>query len=274
MGDFMYDLNSINDYLNTKIIGQTIIQYDDLTSTYAKAKNIFSTCPDGTVVLSENQSKCTIRFGNKWICQEDKNIYLSIILKPIGKNLIISKFDVIGCSSVCEAVAHTCKVECKIKWPNDIMINDNKISSVSCDFVGKSNEPSGVIISMVINANMETNEIDKINEEIKNSSTSVKIETGTDVHRELIIGHILNNVEKHYDEFMEQGTITSAVSSSIHNSAIVNKTISVMKRGKKTVRKLYAKSIDGQGCLVVADEKENEEILSPGETIIIYERKA
>ena len=270
----MYDLNSINDCLNTKIIGHTIIQYDNLTSTYAKAKNIFNTCPDGTVVLSENQSKCTMRFGNKWICQEDKNIYLSIILKPIGKNLIISKFDVIGCSSVCEAVTDACNVECNIKWPNDIMIGKNKFSSVSCDFVGKNNEPSGLIISIAINVNMEIHEINKINEEIKKLPTSVKIETGTDVHRELIVGHILNNVDKYYDEYMEQGMITSAVSSCIRNSAIINKTISVMKRGKKTLRKLYAKSIDGEGCLVVADEKENEEILSPGETIIIYEKKA
>ena len=270
----MYDLNSINDFLNTKIIGQTIIQYDTLTSTYAKAKNIFSTCPDGTVVLSENQSKCTIRLGNKWICHADKNIYLSIILKPVGKNLIISKFDSIGCASVCEAVADTCNVECKIKWPNDILINDNKVSSVNCDFVGKNNEPAGVIISMVINANMEISDIDKINEEIKKLVTSVKIETGTDVHRELLIGHILNNIEKHYDEFIEQGTIKNAVNSCIHNSAIVNKTISVIKRGKKSVRKVYAKSIDSEGWLVVENEKSNEEILSPGETIIIYEKKA
>ncbi|MGB4439382.1 MAG: biotin--[acetyl-CoA-carboxylase] ligase [Sedimentibacter sp.] len=270
----MYDLNSINDFLNTKIIGQTIIQYDTLTSTYAKAKNIFNTCPDGTVVLSENQTKFTVRFGNEWICQEDKNIYLSIILKPGGKNLKISKFDIIGCASVCKAVADTYNVESKIKWPNDIMINGNKISSVSCSFVGKNDEPSGVIISMAINANIETNEIDRINEEIENSSTSLKIETGTDVHRELIIGHILNNVEIHYDEFIKQGTITNAVNSCIHNSAIVNKTINVIKRGKKTVRKVYAKNIDSEGCLVVDNEKNNEEILSPGETIIVYERKA
>ncbi|MFA9422619.1 MAG: hypothetical protein ACERLG_03515, partial [Sedimentibacter sp.] len=86
----MYDLNGINEFLNAKIVGNTIIQYDDLTSTYMKSKSIFNTCPDGTVVLCENQSKCTIRFGNKWLCKEDKNIYLSIILKPCGKNLIIS----------------------------------------------------------------------------------------------------------------------------------------------------------------------------------------
>lgn len=270
----MYDLNNINSYLNTKIIGQTIIQYDSLMSTYAKAKNIFGTCPDGTVVLSENQSKCTLRFGNEWICQEDKNIYLSIILKPSGKNLITSKFDVIGCSSVLEGIAETCGLKCKIKWPNDIMVRDMKIASICCEFAGKSSEPSGIIISMCINANLDMSETDKINEETKKSTTSVKIETGADVHREMLIGKILNNVEKHYDEFLSMGTTVSAVNSCIINSAIVNRQIKTVKRGKKSIRSVYAKNIDDDGCLVVADEKGNEEILSPGETIIIYERNA
>lgn len=270
----MYDLNKINSCLNTKIIGQTIIQYDSLKSTYAKAKNIFGTCPEGTVVLSENQSKCTLRFGNEWICQEDKNIYLSIILKPSGKNFITSKFDIIGCSSVLEGVAETCGLQCKVKWPNDILMRDMKIASVCCDFAGKSSEPSGIIISMCINANLDMSETDKINEETKKSTTSIKIETGGDVDREMLIGKILNNVERHYEEFLNLGTVDMAVNSCIMNSSIVNRKIKTVKRGKKSVRNVYAKDIDQDGCLVVHDEKGNEEILSPGETIIIYERNA
>ncbi|MFA9424545.1 MAG: hypothetical protein ACERLG_13275, partial [Sedimentibacter sp.] len=106
---------------------------------------------------------------------------------------------------------------------------------------------------------------------INNPSTSVKIQAGTHVQRELIIGYILNNVEKHYAEFMEQSTVTSAVNSCILNSATLNKTVSVMKRGKKSVKKVYAKGISEDGSLIVIDEKENEQILIPGETIIIYE---
>ena len=100
----MYDLNKISSYLNTNTIGQSIIQYDNLNSTFAKAKNIFSTCPDGTVVLSENQSECILRFGNEWLCSPDKNIYLSIILKSINNNYLIPLTDVVACSSILKSM--------------------------------------------------------------------------------------------------------------------------------------------------------------------------
>ena len=62
MGDRMFDLSKINDCLNTKVTGRTIIQYDTLNSTYLKSKNIFGTCPDGAVILTENQTKWNVPF--------------------------------------------------------------------------------------------------------------------------------------------------------------------------------------------------------------------
>ena len=92
----MYDLNNISSYLNTNIIGKSIIQYDNLNSTFVKAKNIFATCPDGTVVLSEDQSECILRFGNEWVCMPNKNIYLSIILKSVNNNYLLPLIDAAG----------------------------------------------------------------------------------------------------------------------------------------------------------------------------------
>lgn len=273
MGDTMYDLNKINDCLNTNVIGRTIIQYDSLASTYSKSKNIFSTCPDGAVVLSENQWKWSIRMGKEWICYPEKNIYLSIILKPLVNNHLISKFDVIGCVSVCDALNELYKVDCKIKWPNDILINGKKISSVGSSLVSKNNKPDGVIISLGINTNMNKEELDSF-EEIKDTSTSLMIEVSGEVDREVLIGEILNNVEKYYYELLNDNSSLNAVNTFNQNSVIINKNIEIMKKGKKSKRKVYAQNIDSEGWLIVTNEKGNEEILSPGETIIIYEKNA
>lgn len=273
MGDTMHDLNKINDCLNTKSIGRTIIQYDTLNSTYAKAKSIFHTCPEGAVVLSEDQSKWNIRMGKEWICYPEKNIYLSIILKSMANNHLTSKFDVIGCASVCEAINNLYNIDSKIKWPNDIIINDRKISSISSSIVCKNNKPEGIILSLGINSNMTKIELDS-NEEIKDISTSLLVETCKEIDREAIIGEIINNVEKYYDEMITNNTISAAVNFYNLNSAIINKDIEIMKKGKKSKRKVYATSIDPEGWLTVTNEKGNEEILGPGETIITYEKNA
>lgn len=257
----MYDLNSISSYLNTNIIGQSIIQYDNLNSTLAKAKNIFATCPDGTVVLSENQSECILRFGNEWVCSPDKNIYLSIILKSVNNNYLLPLTDVVGSSSILSSIEELFNLDCRIKWSNDILINGNKIASVKSDIAGKG---SGIILSLNLNVNME--------EKIENlKTTSIKLEKGEDVEREILIGTILNKIEYHYDEMINTGKALEAVDIYNKNLLLYNKEVGVIKRGRKTVRKIVAKNIDNDGWLQVINEKGEEEILSPGETIIQYE---
>jgi BirA family biotin operon repressor/biotin-[acetyl-CoA-carboxylase] ligase len=257
----MYHLNNISGYLNTNVIGRSIIQYDSLNSTFLKAKNIFATCPDGTVVLSENQSECTLRFGNEWSCKPDKNIYLSIILKSVYNNYLLPLVDAAGCTSIAKSITDLYNLNCKIKWPNDILINDNKIASVKSDIASKG---AGIILSININVNME--------EKIENlKATSIKIEKGEDVERELLIGTILNNIEYHYDEMIITGKASDVVY--LYNKSLLfhNKEIGVIKRGRKTVRHVMAKYIDSEGWLVVIDENGHEEILSPGDTIVQYE---
>lgn len=264
----MYDLNRINECLNTKTIGRTIIQYDFLSSTATKAKSIFNTCPDGLIVLSENQSKCTMRMGNEWLCFPQKNIYLSIIIKPLVNNLLISKIDAICCSALHKTIRDLYNIECKIKWPNDILINDKKVSSIISNYIGKNN--NGIIISFGINVNMDNEDINS-NEDIKNISTSLMIETNNIIDRELLISNLLNNVEIYYNDLVKNNSINEVVNICTNHSPIINKEIKVTKKGKKTKRNVFVKGIDEEGCLIVANEKGNEEILNPGETIIIYE---
>ncbi len=257
----MYDLNNIRNYLDTNIIGKSIIQYDSLNSTFSKAKNIFATCPDGTVILSEDQSECTLRFGNEWSCMPDKNVYLSIILKSVYNNYLLPLMDAAGCTSIAKSITDLYNLNCKIKWPNDILINDNKIASVKSDIASKG---AGIILSININVNME--------EKIENlNSTSIRIEKGEDVEREMLIGTILNNIEYHYDEMIGTGKASDVIDLYNKNLLFHNTVIRVIKRGRKTVRKVTAKHIDSEGWLAVIDENGREEILSPGDTIVQYE---
>jgi len=257
----MYDLSIIKEFLKTNIIGQTIIQYDNLNSTYEKAKSIFAACPDGTVVLSEYQSDCTFRFGNKWICSPDKNIYLSIILKSVNNNYLLPILDVVGCSSVQGSISKLHRIDCKIKWPNDIFINQNKISSVNSDIAGKG---AGIILSVNINVNMDEKE-----ENLK--TTSIKIETNEEAQREELIGEILNNIEYQYDELIKSGKAECSVETYNDNLMFLGEEVGIIKRGRKTIKKVILKKIDSEGWLIVTNENGNEEILNPGDTIIHYE---
>lgn len=257
----MYDLNSISSHLNTDIIGKSIIQFNNLNSTLAKAKNIFATCPDGTVVLAENQSECILRFDNEWICRPDENIYLSIILKSVYNNYLVPLTDAAGCTSLVKAVADLYGLKCSIKWPNDILIDNKKIGSVKSEIAGKG---AGIILSLNINVNME--------EKIENvKSTSIRMERGEPVEREPLIGALLNNFEHHYEEMILTGRAEDVVDLYNKNLLYYDKEVGIIKRGRKTLRRVRVKNIDSEGWLAIINEKGSEEILSPGDTIVVYE---
>lgn len=268
----MYDLNKINDCLNTKDMGRTIIQYDRITSTFLKAKNIMATCPEGAVILAETQEKWSLRMGREWVCIPDENIYLSIILKPLVNNHLTPIYDAIGCVCVCQALNKLYNLSFKIKWPNDIIINERKISSVSSNIINTNNN-SGVIITIGINVNTNKEELES-NEDIKNIATSLIVELKQEVDREALIGEILNNVEYYYNELIYSKGALQLLNLYNQNSLIFNRTIETMKKGKKTKRKVLAKYINQEGCLVVKNENGIEEILSPGDTLIKYEKDA
>jgi BirA family biotin operon repressor/biotin-[acetyl-CoA-carboxylase] ligase len=204
----MYDLNKISRSLNTNIIGRSIIQYDSLDSTLTKAKNIFASCPDGTIILAEDQSE-SLRPAGEWFCSPDKNIYLSIILKSVTENYLLPLMDLVGCSSVLKSVEDLYGLDCRIKWPNDILINEKVFSSVKSDLGGKG---SGIILSLNINVNMDEEMSD-----IKISS--IKSEKDEDVEREILIGAILSKIENHYKEIINTGKVSNAVDKIYYKSS-------------------------------------------------------
>jgi len=256
----MFDLNSISKCLNTKILGRSIIQYDSLNSTLAKAKNIFASCPDGTVILSENQSD-PLRSGEQWPYGSGNNIYLSIILKSVNSDQLLPLIDLVGCSSLLKSAEELYGLDCRIKWPNDVIINGRSFSFAKSDMGSKG---SGIILSLNINVNME--------EEINNLKiTSIKAETGQEAEREKLIGIILREIENHYDEIMNTGKASQAIDICNNNLLYKDKEIGVVKKGRKTLRKVLVKNIHTNGWLTVINEKGQEEILSPGDISIQYE---
>ena len=71
-----------NNELNTKVMGNKIIHFNTIESTNDYAKSIGYEEKEGTVIISETQTKGRGRLGRKWSSKQGEGIYMSIILKP------------------------------------------------------------------------------------------------------------------------------------------------------------------------------------------------
>ena len=78
----LLNYDNISYKLSTNIIGNKIIHFESIDSTNDYAKKIALKEMDGTVIISEEQTKGRGRLKRKWHSKSMEGIWMSILLKP------------------------------------------------------------------------------------------------------------------------------------------------------------------------------------------------
>ncbi|OGV97928.1 MAG: biotin--[acetyl-CoA-carboxylase] ligase [Nitrospinae bacterium RIFCSPLOWO2_02_39_17] len=205
------DKKKIKDHLTTKFIGSDIYIYGKVESTNDIAKELTNNgCKEGTVIIADLQSKGRGRQGRRWESPEGVGIYLSIVLKP---EKIIPQLTLVAGVSAAEAIITSCKLQVTsnvilseaknlnresrifLKWPNDININGKKAGGILTEAIENG---KAIIVGIGINVNTE---LSMFTDELKNKATSIMMETGKRVDRNLLIAELLNRFEYWYKKF-------------------------------------------------------------------------
>lgn len=236
----------ISPYLKTNYVGKSILYYESIDSTNIKAKEIANKdAINGTIIISEEQVSGKGRLGRSWVSPKYKGIWMSLILTPDINPINASKITLIGAAAVFKALA-ALKIDCKIKWPNDIIINNKKVCGILTEMSSELNRINYIIMGMGINVNL-----DKIDfpPDLQNIATSLKIETNTTIQRKILTAEILNNFEYLYEELLNTNTIYNTIDICKKNSYILGKEIYVINRNEMLEAK--ALDIDESGELLV-----------------------
>ena len=174
-----------------------IIKLDAIDSTNSYLKKLLNkeSLDDLTVVVSKHQTKGRGRNGNVWSNKPSLNLAFSIY-KRFSDFEIDKKFmlNVISSISVYETLKKYNLLDLTIKWPNDIMTADKKISGILIENNIRGNRIKYSVIGIGININQR---------EFKNlpNATSIFIETGKLNSVETIAHELQRSLEKNFDEF-------------------------------------------------------------------------
>lgn len=222
-----------------------IISYEKLDSTNNRAKKLALFENEGTVISTREQTQGRGRMGRNWASSKDKSLAMSVILKPDMNPREISKISLIGAAAVNLALLDL-KVDSKIKWPNDILLNGKKVcgilSEMSCSF----ERLNYVIMGIGININQD---IEDIPGELREIATSIKIEKGEKIDIEEVQKRILKRLKELYIPFKKNGDIKRAIEVSRENSVLLHKKIKVINGDN--IREGLALEIDAEGRLIV-----------------------
>ena len=78
------------------------------------------------------------RRGRSWNSPAGSNLYFSLLLKPDFAPDKASMLTLVAAMAVEKALLNL-QAECKIKWPNDIVLNKKKISGILCEMSAEKN---------------------------------------------------------------------------------------------------------------------------------------
>ena len=183
---------AITDGLATRFIGQEVTCYPSLPSTNDVAKRkARQGAKEGTVIVAEEQTAGRGRIKRLWLSPRG-SVALSIILYP--PLAYLPSLIMVASLAVARSIEQVTGLKAKIKWPNDVLVNDKKICGILVESDVRGNKVDCAVIGIGINVNLKLSEFPRI----APMATSLSRELGSDVPRREVIRSLLAEAEKLY----------------------------------------------------------------------------
>lgn len=165
--------------------------FDTVTSTNTLALNQLSTvATNGSTLIALEQTQGRGRRGKHFSSLKDSGIYMSIILdNPVSsdKTHFITAAAAVA---ICDAIFIETGIECKVKWVNDIFINNKKVCGILTE--GITNFETGNVEKLVVGIGINICN-DKIPIELKNIAIGLDSIANKPVDKNSLIAKIIKN---------------------------------------------------------------------------------
>ncbi|MBR0484778.1 MAG: biotin--[Oscillospiraceae bacterium] len=175
--------------------------YAELDSTNRLAKDLASQgAPDGTVVTADVQTAGRGRMG-KSFHSPTGGLYMSAIIHPDLQLSAMMSITACTASAVHEALKKF-GVRTKIKWVNDLFLNQKKICGILSE--GSFNAEMLKMDYLVIGIGINLHPDPHLPEELKPIVTDIETETGIHINKCELTAEILKQMRKYFLEIFDR----------------------------------------------------------------------
>jgi len=243
---FKYELFSTK--LATSWLGRSFLFFEELDSTNTQAKLLKeSDIAHGMVVLTDHQKKGRGQYERNWESEAARNLTFSVIVipnKPERLHVLTLGF----ARAIADSIEHHTNFRAQLKWPNDVLVNGQKIGGLLTETLFIGNRLSRVIIGIGINVNQKS-----FSEKNRSIATSMITLTGKEFEREILLADILGRAEHYYRQWHQQSVDLIA---GINNKLIgYGEWVHLWNNGQKLEETYKFLGISETGRLVVLNKE-------------------
>src|SRR5579885_487563 len=151
----------ITNGLRTEIIGNKIYYFDTIDSTQNFATELTKKPHEnGSIVIARTQTAGRGRLNRKWESPKG-GIWLSVLLRSDFDISHVSLFSLATSLALAIAIEKKFKIKPKLKWPNDVTINNKKVAGILIDASIETNKIDYLIAGIGINFKIEPKQVTK-----------------------------------------------------------------------------------------------------------------
>lgn len=135
---------------------RTIIHLESVDSTNNYAANLLkvSNPPEGTVITAQEQTEGRGQRGAIWESEKGMNLQCSFITYPsFLSSQSLFDFSKVVSIAVADVLEDQLQREVKIKWPNDLIAEGNKIGGMLIEYIWLNQKVQSAITGIGINVN-------------------------------------------------------------------------------------------------------------------------
>ncbi len=168
------------------------------TNTVAYELLLKNEATEGCVVITDHQTEGRGQRGNTWEAEPDKNITLSVILKPVFVSIPQQFYlTIIVSLAILDTIQDVAPGIFKIKWPNDVVAGDKKLAGILIqNSISRSNLQHSVV-GIGLNVNQKIFRFPQ--------ATSLAKLTNKEFKRVELTEKLLEQLEKRYLELKGNG---------------------------------------------------------------------
>ncbi len=204
--------------------------------------------PSGFACVAEYQQAGRGRRGRSWFSPFGANLYLSMYWRleqgpaaAMGLSLVVGIV-------MAEVIRSLGASDVRVKWPNDLYLNDRKLAGILVELTGKTGDAAHIVMGAGINLGMRTEGTAGINQGWINLQ-----EAGIKIDRNQLAAKIINSLREALPLFERDG-LAPFISRWERLDNFINRPVKLLI-GDREVHGI-ARGIDKQGGLLL--EQDNE----------------
>ncbi len=221
---------------------------------------------EGTVIVADIQNAGKGRLNREWFSPYG-GLWLSIILRPDINPSEATKVTLMAGVAVARTLRNLYNLDAKIKWPNDVLIEDKKVCGILTEVRSLENRIDYIILGIGINANFDLVDLPK---EIRDISTTLRHELGRDMGLNELLIALLTRFDKCY-EILRGGKSNRILNSWRELSATLGREVKVTTF-KETIEGI-ALDVDDIGALIVKTNNNIEKKFLTGDCVHVSRSK-